>query len=388
MNDDLTFEGWRRPDGRIGVRNHCLVLATVVCAAGVAREVGRRLPEVAVVVHPHGCGRGLPDIGLQIKTLAGIVNNPNVGGTILVGLGCEPLSVDVLTSALGDHRKPLRGVVIQQAGGSQKAADRVEAMAREMMAELASMPRQKASLADLTVALECGGSDTFSGMTANPAVGSAVDRIVEMGGTAVLSETTEMIGALNPLLRRAENAEIAAQVKEMVDRQEAVTRRMLGPLADRVLAPGNVESGLTTIAEKSLGCIAKGGTSPIREVVGYAERPSKRGLVLMDTPGFDAESITGMAAAGAQVIIFTTGRGTPVGFPIAPVIKVSSNTELYQAMPDDIDVDAGTVLSGKTIEEVGGEILRLLVRVARGEKTKAEVNRQAVFAIAQTHQAF
>lgn len=388
MSDDFSFEGWRRPDGRIGIRNHCLVLATVVCAAGVAREVARRLPEVVAIEHPHGCGRGGPDIGLQLKTLAGVVNNPNVGGTILVGLGCEPVSVGFLEMALGEHRKPLKSIVIQEAGGSQKTAGRVEAMAREMTAKLAAMPREKATLADLTVALECGGSDTFSGMTANPAVGSAVDRLVERGGTAILSETTEMIGALNPLLRRAENAEIAAQVKQMVDQQEAVTRRMLGPLADRVLAPGNVESGLSTIAEKSLGCIAKAGSSPIREVVPYAQRPGERGLVLMDTPGYDAESITGMAAAGAQVIIFTTGRGTPVGFPIAPVIKVSSNSELYRSMSDDIDVDAGTILSGKSIDEVGEEILRLLVQVARGEKTKAEINRQAVFAIAQTHQAF
>jgi altronate dehydratase large subunit len=237
------------------------------------------------------------------------------------------------------------------------------------------------------VALECGGSDTFSGMTANPAVGKAVDRLVAMGGTAILSETTEMIGALGPLLRRAENAEVAASLKQIVDRQEELTRQILGALADRVLAPGNVESGLSTIAEKSLGCVTKGGSSPIREVLGYAQRPSKQGLVVMDTPGYDAESITGMAAAGAQAIIFTTGRGSPAGFPIAPVIKVSSNSEVYRAMADDIDIDAGQVLNGKTLDEVGEEILALLLQVARGERTKAEINRQEVFAIAQTNQA-
>jgi altronate dehydratase large subunit len=209
-----------------------------------------------------------------------------------------------------------------------------------------------------------------------------------MGGTAILSETTEMIGALAPLLRRAENDEVAARLREMVEHQEALTREMLGPLAHRVLAPGNVESGLSTIAEKSLGCITKAGSSPIREVLEYAQRPTKQGLVVMNTPGYDVESITGMAAAGAQAVIFTTGRGTPVGFPVAPVIKVSSTSELYQAMSDDIDVDAGAVLEGKTVAGVGEEILSFLLRVARGERTKAEINEQGVFAIAQTHQAF
>jgi altronate dehydratase large subunit len=388
MKEGFTFEGWRRPDGRMGIRNHCLVLCTVVCAAGVVREVSRRLPQVVAVEHPHGCGRAPPDLTLQIKTLAGLVENPNVGGTVLVGLGCEPLSVGVLRSALPANGKPLRSVVIQEAGGSRRAADRAEAMAREVLAELEAMPRETGTAADLTVALECGGSDTFSGMTANPAVGAAADRLVEMGGTAILSETTEMIGALDPLLRRAANAEVAARLKALVEGQEARTRELLGPLAHLVIAPGNIESGLSSIAEKSLGCIAKAGSSPIREVLEYAQRPSKQGLVIMDTPGFDAESITGMAAAGAQAMLFTTGRGTPVGFPVAPVIKVSTTSELYRAMSDDIDVDAGTVLSGRTVAEVGEEILAVLLRVARGARTKAEVNGQAVFAIAQTHESF
>ncbi len=388
MSEEFTFEGWRRPDGRLGIRNHCLVMATVSCAAGVARDVARRLPQVTLVEHPHGCGRGPPDIGLQLNTLAGFVQNPNVGGTVLVGLGCEHLSVGSLESAVADSGKPLASVVIQEAGGSRKAAAQAEEMARKILADLERAPRQKGTAADLTVALECGGSDTFSGITANPAVGKAADLLVGMGGTAILSETTEMIGALGPLLRRAENEEVATQLKELVENQGTLTRQMLGPLAHLALAPGNVESGLSTIAEKSLGCIAKAGSSPIREIREYAQRPSKQGMVVMNTPGYDAESVTGMAAGGAQAIIFTTGRGTPAGCPVAPVIKVSSTSELYRAMSEDIDVDAGTVLSGRTIGEVGEEILAFLLQVARGEKTKAEINEQAVFAIAQTHTAF
>ena len=250
------------------------------------------------------------------------------------------------------------------------------------------MPRHRGTARDLIVGLQCGSSNTFSGITANPAVGKAVDRLVAMGGTAILSETTEMIGALAPLLRRAEDEEVAARLKAMVNHQEARTQEIMGPLAHLVLAPGNIESGLSTIAEKSLGCIAKGGSSPVREVLDYGQRPSRQGLVVMNTPGYDAESITGLAAGGTQVIIFTTGRGTPVGFPVVPVIKVSSTSELYEAMSDDIDVDAGSVLYGTTVAHVGEEIVAVLLRVARGEKTKAEINEQAVFAIAQTHEAF
>jgi altronate dehydratase large subunit len=388
MSEDFVFDGWRRADGRMGIRNHCLVLATVACATGVVREVGRRLPNVVAVEHAHGCGRGGPDLGLQIKTLAGLVQNPNVGAAVLVGLGCEVVSAALLKGVLARSGKPLETVVIQEVGGSRKAADEAEDVARRLLGELESLPREKGTAADLMVGLECGGSDTFSGLTANPAVGKAADRLVELGGTAILAETTEMIGALGPLLKSAGSEEVAAKLKANVERQEARTREILGPLAGTVLAPGNVESGLTTIAEKSLGCIAKAGSSPIREVVDYGDRPSSKGLVVMDTPGYDIESLAGMAAAGAQAILFTTGRGTPVGFPAVPVIKISSNSELFEAMSDDIDLDAGTILAGKSISEVGEQILGLLLRVARGERTRAEINGQAVFAIAQEGPAF
>jgi altronate dehydratase large subunit len=343
---------------------------------------------VVPVEHAHGCGRGGPDLGLQIKTLSGLVQNPNVGAAVLVGLGCEILSVALLKGTLGSSGKPLETVVIQDEGGSSKAADRAEALAQRLLGELEELPRLEGTAADLMVGLECGGSDTFSGLTANPAVGKAADRLVELGGTVILAETTEMIGALGPLLKSAETEEVAAKLRANVERQEARAREILGPLFEPGLAPGNVESGLTTIAEKSLGCIAKGGSSPIREVVGYGDRPSRKGLVVMDTPGYDIESLAGMATAGAQAILFTTGRGTPVGFSAVPVIKISSNSELFEAMPDDIDLDAGTILAGRSAGEVGEEILGLLLRVARGERTRAEVNGQAVFGIAQGGPAF
>ncbi len=388
MSGEFVFQGWRRADGRVGIRNHCLVLATVACAAGVVREVGRRLPAVVAVEHAHGCGRGGPDLGLQIKTLAGLVQNPNVGAVVLVGLGCEVLSVALLKGTLAASGKPLETVVIQDVGGSSKAADQAEVLAQRLLGELEELPRHGGTAEDLMVGLECGGSDTFSGLTANPAVGKAADRLVEMGGTVILAETTEMIGALGPLLKSAGTEEVAAKLRAKVERQEARAREILGPLFDPGLAPGNVESGLTTIAEKSLGCIAKGGSSPIREVVDYGDRPSRKGLVVMDTPGYDIESLAGMATAGVQAILFTTGRGTPVGFPAVPVIKISSNSELFEAMPDDIDLDAGTILAGKTTSQVGEQILDTLLRVAGGERTRAEINGQAVFGIAQGGPAF
>jgi len=388
MNGEFVFQGWRREDGRIGIRNHCLVLATVACAAGVVREVGRRLPAVVAVEHAHGCGRGGPDLGLQIKTLAGLVQNPNVGAVVLVGLGCEVLSVALLKGTLAGSGKPLETVVIQDVGGSSKAADQAEVLAQRLLGKLEELPRHGGTAEDLLVGLECGGSDTFSGLTANPAVGKAADRLVEMGGTVILAETTEMIGALGPLLKSAGTEEVAAKLRAKVERQEKRAREILGPLFDPGLAPGNVESGLTTIAEKSLGCIAKGGSSPIREVVDYGDRPSRKGLVVMDTPGYDIESLAGMATAGVQAILFTTGRGTPVGFPAVPVIKISSNSELFEAMPDDIDLDAGTILAGKTTSQVGEQILDTLLRVAGNERTRAEINGQAVFGIAQGGPAF
>jgi altronate dehydratase large subunit len=388
MNRDFVFQGWRRPDGRMGIRNHCLILATVSCAGAVVREVSRRLPEVVAVEHAHGCGRGGPDLGLQVKTLTGLVQNPNVGAAVLVGLGCEVTSPALLKATAAAGGKRVETVVIQEVGGSRKAADQVETLARRLLGELEKLPRHTGTAADLTVGLKCGGSDTFSGLTANPAVGKAADRLVALGGTAILGETTEMIGALGPLLKLAETEEVAARLKAKVERQEARAQQILGPLADRVMAPGNVESGLTTIAEKSLGCIAKAGSSPIREVLDYGDRPGRSGLVVMDTPGYDVETMAGMAAAGAQAILFTTGRGTPVGFPGVPVIKISSTSELFEAMADDIDLDAGTILAGKSAAEVGEEILALLLRVAGGERVKAEINGQAVFAFAQEGPAF
>ena len=237
-----------------------------------------------------------------------------------------------------------------------------------------------APISELVVGLECGGSDAFSGITANPATGAAADLFVAQGATAILSETTEMIGTAHILKRRCLSDEIGHQVEKLVNDHEKHVKTSLGELAGMVISPGNIEGGLSSITEKSLGCITKGGTSPITEVLHYADRPTQKGLVIMDTPGYDIDSMAGMAAGGAQLIIFTTGRGSIAGFPTVPVIKVSSNSRTYANMPGDMDLNAGTVIDdGTSVDEMGREIFEFAVRVANGEATCAEINRNGVF---------
>ncbi|MDP2919725.1 MAG: UxaA family hydrolase [Dehalococcoidia bacterium] len=372
--------GYQRKDGKYGVRNHVLVMSSVACANGVVEAIGRVFPDVVTICYSYGCGPAGEDVRVAARTLAGIANNPNVGAVLFVGLGCEGMQSGRLAQAVKD--KPVANLVIQRDGGSAATTAKGIDIVRRFLDGLRLQPRVPAPLSALVVGLECGGSDAFSGMTANPAVGNAADRFVAEGATVILSETTEMIGTTHILKRRAATPQVAEQIEQMISQQEQVVRDTLGENAGMVIAPGNIEGGLSSITEKSLGCITKGGTTPINEVLKYAERPSKRGLVLMDTPGFDIDSMTGFAGGGTQLILFTTGRGTPAGFPAVPVIKVVSNSTTFKAMPGDIDVNAGAVLDeGKTIEEVGSEIFELTLKVANGLLTCAEVNRSAPFNI-------
>jgi len=258
-----------------------------------------------------------------------------------------------------------------------------------MSGRLSNQARVEVPFDKLVIGLECGGSDAFSGVTANPCVGEVSDWLVERGCTVILSETTEMIGAEHILERRAMNEEVRRRIAEIVTRMEQATRDVLGPLAGMVIAPGNIDGGISTIAEKSLGCIRKGGTSQIVEVLEYAQAPTKRGLVIMDTPGYDVESISALSAGGAQLVLFTTGRGTPAGSPISPTIKIASNSETYHKMKDDIDINAGTIIDGdKSIAEVRDEIVQFIEEVIEGKKPKAELNKQAVFGILKTATSF
>ncbi len=384
----MGFMGYKREDGSAGVRNHVLVMSSVACANGVANAIGREVPAVKVITHTEGCGRGIEDINISKRTLAGLGRNPNVAAVLVVGLGCEFIKAPQLAEDIVSTGKPAESLVIQEEGGSRKAARKGAELADKLLGEASSLKREECDWDKLRLGLECGGSDALSGVTANPVAGVAADRLVEQGGTVVLSETTEMIGTEQVLARRAATPEIGEKLVELIKTQRQKTEDILGPLANIVISPGNIEGGLTNITEKSLGCVIKGGTSTINEVVEYGAGPAEKGLVIMDTPGSDIFSLTGMAAGGCQVMIFTTGRGTPAGFPIVPVIKVASNSELYNKMKDDMDVDAGRVLEGLSISRAGLELSELVKRVADGDQTKAELNLQDVVSIHTVGPAF
>lgn len=370
------FKGFVRPDGGVGARNHVAVIPSVACANGVVSAIAREVPAAVPLYHGHGCGRGGDDLGRHFRALANLASNPNVFGALVVGLGCEVIKAEYLAERISHSGRPVDFLDIQEVGGSRRAAARGAEMARALVEKAAGAEREETSVENVVLGLECGGSDAFSGITANPAVGLVADWLVGEGGTVILTETTEMIGTSHILARRSRDEEVAGRVVSIIAAAERRTHEILGPLAAQVIAPGNMDGGMSSIREKSLGCILKGGTTAVNEVVDYGEVPRRKGLVIMDGPGYDVESMAGLAASGCQAMIFTTGRGNPLGFPLLPVIKVASTTRLYRRMEDDMDINAGVVLEGKTLEEVAGEIKALLLRTLNGEKTKAEVNLQ------------
>lgn len=382
------FLGFARPDGGVGVRNHVAVMSSVSCANGVVNAIGRAVPEVKTITHTEGCGRGIADIQLSTRTLQGLGKNPNVAALIVVGLGCEFIKAPDLANAVRVTGKPIAHLVIQEQGGTKKTTAAGIEIARKFVAEAAKEKRVECEWDKLIVGLECGGSDALSGFTANQLVGSAADWLVENGATVILAEITEMIGAEHILARRAATPELAEKIVSLVKKQKKLAEDILGPLAGLVISPGNIEGGLSNITEKSLGCINKGGSSPIVEVIDYAAVPNHRGLVIMDTPGSDIFQLTGMVAGGAQLALFTTGRGTPAGFPIAPVIKIASNTEMFEKMKDDMDLNAGRLIEGAAMPELTRELTELILRVIEGEEPKAETNLQDILSLHTLAPAF
>jgi altronate dehydratase large subunit len=365
-----------------------MVLSSVSCANGVVNAIGRELPEVKAVTHPEGCGRGIADVEITGRTVAGLCNNPNVASILIVGLGCEFMKAPQLAEQVQGSGKRVETLVIQEQGGTRKTTAKGIEIACNMLTEASSLAREDCGWDKLVLGLVWGGSDALSGVTANPLVGVAADWLVAQGGTVILSETTEMIGTEEVLKKRAATPEVGDKLHGMIKNHTAFVKEALGPFASMVISPGNMEGGLTNITEKSLGCIIKGGTTPVVEVVDYGVAPSAGGLVLMDTPGSDIFSLTGMAAGGAQILLFTTGRGSPVGFPIAPVVKIASNSELFNMMEDDMDVNAGRLLEGVNIADAGDELVNLIKRVAEGEQPKAEANLQDCLSIHTVGPAF
>lgn len=371
----MTFYGYRRPDGRVGVRNRVLILPASVCATDTARIIAQQVEGAISFNNQQGCSQVAPDQQFTMDVMAGYAANPNIYGTVVVSLGCENCQMDLVVKAIEERtNKPLKQVIIQEVGGTLKAVEIAVRYAKEMVAEASMLQKEEFPLSELIVGTECGGSDPTSGLAANPAIGAMSDLVVQAGGTSILSETSEFIGAEHILARRAINKEVHDRIYEITSRFEAHFHAVGEDVRQGNPSPGNKAGGITTLEEKSLGCIHKGGHSPINAVYDYAKQvESKQGLVIMDTPGNDPASVAAMVAGGAQVIVFSSGRGSPVGHPIAPVVKVTGNKIAFANMEDNIDFCAAPLIYGeKTVEQLGTDLLNMVVETACGKQTKAE----------------
>jgi altronate dehydratase large subunit len=370
--DEATFMGYWRPDGRAGTRNHVLILPLAPAVSTTAMQVEQAVSGAVAVELHQDLGPQVPGWALAVRTLRGWVDHPNVYGTVLLALDAHDPVVKAVVDGLPQSVR-WRVVSFDEAGGRRAAQTAAITQARAWAQEAAAMAREPIPVRHLLLATECGGSDACSGLSANPSLGYASDLLIRQGGTSILAETTELIGAEGILAARARTPEVADAVWRTVAHAEKAAMRMGVDFRGGQPAPGNMAGGITTIEEKSLGCVHKGGTSPVVDVVDYAERPARSGLVVMDTPGHDVMQFVGMAAAGAQVIVFTTGRGTPTGAAIVPVIKVSTRTDLKRQLPELIDFDAGPIIDGYlSVEEVGEALWRKVRSVASGEMVAAE----------------
>ncbi|WP_246025872.1 UxaA family hydrolase [Saccharopolyspora antimicrobica] len=383
-----TFQGFVRPDGRVGTRNYLAVLTSVNCSATAAKMIARRIEASGVLddypnvdgvcplTHTLGCGHsGQGNEGFEVlrRALRGYAGHPNLAGLLVIGLGCEVNQVKSLTEDLRlPPGMPVHAMTIQELGGTKKTVAEGVRRIEEMLPVANAYQRQTVSADKLVLAMECGGSDAYSGITANPALGAAADLLIRHGGTAVFGETTEIYGAEHLLTRRAVSREVGEKLVDRIAWWEKHVQIDDSSINNNP-SPGNKAGGLTTILEKSLGAAAKGGTTNLVDVLQYAEPITGRGLMFMDTPGYDPVNATGLIAGGAQLLCFTTGRGSAFGCKPAPSIKLATNTPLYERMTDDMDINCGVIADGElTVAEMGEQIFEHILRVASGEETKSE----------------
>ncbi|WP_284180098.1 altronate dehydratase family protein [Rhabdaerophilum sp. SD176] len=381
-----TFEGYRRANGKVGTRNYIGILTSVNCSASVANFIAKEIERSGILddfpnvdgviplVHGGGCALDIKGEGYEVlkRTQWGYATNPNMGAVLMVGLGCEGFQIPRWKEAYGiEEGETFRSLVIQEVGGTKKTVMKGVEAIREMLPVVNRAQRSTQPASELVLALQCGGSDGYSGITANPALGAAVDLLVAEGGTGILSETPEIYGAEHLLTRRAASREVGEKLVARIRWWEDYTARNRMEMNNNP-SPGNKAGGLTTILEKSLGAAAKGGNTALTAVYEYAEPVTEKGFVFMDTPGYDPVAATGQVAGGANILCFTTGRGSAYGCKPTPSIKLATNTPIYEKMLDDMDINCGDILDGVSIEAKGREIFDIILRVASGERSKSE----------------
>jgi altronate dehydratase large subunit len=376
-----TFEGYRRENGKIGVRNHVVVINTVGELASFTKKLAQLVPEVIPVAHQTGRAQFPEDLQQTLRTLKGTAGHPNVSAALFLGMG-QGDPAEEMVELLKDEGHHVHAIYFYRDKTITDILKEGQLWLEEAVKRSKQEQREIINITELTIGLECGGSDAWSGVTANPAIGVCSDALVRDGGTSILAETTEAIGAEHILANRSVTSQVAKDFLKIVRDYEKRIRDTGEDIRSANPTPGNMAGGLTTLEEKSLGCIKKGGDSPLMEVVNYAQPPTEKGFIFMDTPGYDVESVAGLAAGGAQVVLFSTGKGSPTGSPIVPVIKIGTNPKLYEIMSEHIDVNAGKIVDGiNTIEEIGEEIYRRVLDTANGDLTAAEKHKNQEFAI-------
>lgn len=370
----MDFMGYVRPDGKVGARNHVAVIPSVTCANDVAQAICRQVQGTVPYLHHQGCCQMPPDLERVTDTLSSLGCSPNAAAVLIVSLGCEGTDHQRLYREIAATGKRVEIIHIQELGGVSKAIQLGTDLARDLAISVSGLQRQPVNVSNIIMSIKCGASDTTSGMASNCVIGYVADKLVDLGATVVFGETTEFLGAEHILARRAVSKEVGDRIYEIVNAMEARAKSIGCDMRKGQPTPGNIEGGLSSIEEKSLGAIVKSGTRPIQGVLDYPEQiTDQKGLWIKDTPGREPEILTGMAATGAQCMLFSTGRGAPQGFPSMPVVKICGNPNTYQRMENDMDLNAGLIITGeKTIEQVGEEAFTKLLRVLSGEMTKNE----------------
>ena len=373
----MDFYGYIRENGKVGARNYVAVIPTVVCAAEAAQAISNSVTGCIAFLHHQGCCQLPPDLERVTDTLISLGCSPNIGAVLFVSLGCEGTDVDRLMQTVSATGKPIDMVRIQEDGGISAAIALGISKAKKLAEKISTQHREKADLSNLVMSIKCGGSDATSGMASNCVIGYVADRVVDAGGTVVFGETTEFIGAEHILARRAVSKEVGDRIFEIVNNMEQRAKSLGCDMRKGQPTPGNIAGGLTTIEEKSLGAIMKSGSRPIQGVMDYTDMVTDhKGLWIKDTPGREPEILTGMACTGAQVMLFSTGRGAPQGFPSMPVIKICGNVNTFRKMEQDMDINAGVIITGEsTIHEVGEYAFNQMIETLNGKMTKSEAIR-------------